>query len=190
MAVYKIVVRFLFLPIITRPNPSLPSPFPLHSCFVAECTSDMVYHQGECLKQCPEGLYNSYNDFLSATSYAEELSGHRNQCIACHYTCRTCVGANDYQCSGCFPDASLYEPRNGETYCYPEMVMSEVVSGKWYFRTFLVTAIALGVLLTMGFFLGFTRRRGYLEFAQLKTIRNIRGIEEDVKNTVYSDSDE
>lgn len=150
----------------------------------------MVLHNGKCVHECPNQFYNSYNDYQLKQDTVEKIHGYTNQCIACHYTCKTCVGSNDYQCSSCFPDAILYIQNDNEFYCYPKILLSDILSGVWYFRTFLVLIIVIILLLGFGLWKIVTRRQQFAQFAHLDTIKHIRDIEKNVKNSVYSDSDE
>lgn len=150
----------------------------------------MVLHDGKCVHACPDQFYNSYNDYQSKQATVEEMLGYVNQCIACHYTCKTCIGSNDYQCSSCFPDAILYTQTNNEYYCYPKILLSDILSGVWYFRTFLVLIALIVLLVGVVIWKIIAKRRKFADFIQLDTIRHIRDIEKNVKNSVYSDSDE
>lgn len=150
-----------------------------------------MLHNNKCVQACPDQFYNSYNDYQSKQGTVEEILGYVNQCIPCHYTCKTCTGSNDYQCSSCFPDALLYTQNPNELYCYPKILVSDVLSGVWYFRTFLVLVFTLLLLTALGLWKMLSRRKKITNFDdQMDTIRHIRDIEKSVKSSVYSDSDE
>lgn len=194
---YKIVVRFLFyfpeLSFILFPFTStcilIFTKLVCKLLLFSECSTNLVLHNNECIDTCPEQYYNSYSDYQSKQGTVEEMK-YVNQCIACHYTCKTCVGSSDYQCSSCFPDALLYTQNPNEFYCYPKILISDVLSSAWYFRTFLVVTAATLLLAGLGLWKMFTKKRKATDFVQMDTIRHIRDIEKNVKNSVYSDSDE
>lgn len=139
------------------------------------------------MRRCPERYYPVYYDYERKPE-AEELSTSLNQCVTCHYTCRDCHGSNDYDCTACFPDALLYRTANSESYCYPRSLVSDVLSEKWYFRVF-VLLCAVGTALLGVLLWKCTRREKMTDVMQMDTLKNIRNIERNVKNTVYSDSE-
>lgn len=156
----------------------------------SECSSDLVLHNDECIEKCPEKFYNSYSDYQTKQGTAEEILKYFNQCIACHYTCKTCIGSSDYQCSSCLPDAVLYKENTNEFYCYPKVLVFKVLSDAWYFRTFIVLIVAIVLIIGLGLWRVFAKKRKLAEYVKIDTIRHIRDIEKNVKNAVYSDSDE
>lgn len=148
----------------------------------------MELNDGLCIPICPERYYSSYFDYKRKPEQAEELELNLNQCLACHYTCRHCNGSNDYECTECFPDAVLFQTSTSEYYCYPSNIVSDVLSEKWYFRMFLILCILLVVLVAFTAWKFFQKKKKR-DFISLDTLKNIRNIERDVKNSVYSDSD-
>ena len=76
------------------------------------CASGLFLSRNKCVTNCPDGTF----PFVSAKS----------SCLKCHYTCRTCVTANN--CSSCFTDAELHRDR-----CYAKELVKEVMDlEKWY----------------------------------------------------------
>lgn len=142
------------------------------------------------MQSCPEKFYNSYNDYQAKQGTVEEILKYVNACLSCHYTCKTCYGSSDYQCKTCYPDALIYTPNTNEFYCYPKVLISDVVADVWYFRTFIVVTIAILLIAALALWKIFVKKRKLAEYVQMDTIRHIRDIEKNVKNSVYSDSDE
>lgn len=60
------------------------------------CADGAHLWRGRCLSECPASSYLPVNE----TSH----------CLACHYSCRTCVGSSDAECTGCHADAQLRSP--------------------------------------------------------------------------------
>ena len=63
------------------------------------CKNGVYLWQGRCLASCPIGSYaehpNLFNGIISEA------------CIPCHYSCLSCAGSSDSQCSSCHADAQL-----------------------------------------------------------------------------------
>ncbi|CAH1965222.1 unnamed protein product [Acanthoscelides obtectus] len=91
-----------------------------------ECDPNEMLYKNTCIQRCKEKFYNSLLDIPGDITGPE-----RNQtCLACHYTCRNCMGSLDSQCTGCYGDAKLYNVSATETYCYPVSLISDVLSEK------------------------------------------------------------
>lgn len=76
------------------------------------------------------------------------MSAH---CFQCYYTCKTCTGSNDNQCSSCYIDAELQITATGEKFCQNKNLIFKVFSSsRWYYILsigFLVNTILIIVLL-------------------------------------------
>lgn len=66
-----------------------------HSFFflLTECIKDMFLVRGRCETKCPVRWYRSLN------------AAGRPICLPCHYTCLTCAGDGDDQCTSCYDEA-------------------------------------------------------------------------------------
>lgn len=113
--------------------PQEPSPVPLHAArapncaqvgadsYCTSCSPPHLLLAGRCVPSCPvEGYYEGRSNSTPA-------------CLACYYTCRTCTGPNDYQCSSCFGDSHLASD-SGRATCHNAGLVDKVVaSSKWYY---------------------------------------------------------
>ncbi|XP_071450401.1 furin-like protease kpc-1 [Hetaerina americana] len=87
-----------------------------------ECSGGLVLREGKCESPCPEQRF-----------YANPT------CLPCHYSCKSCSGPNDYECTECFGDAtpSHYHISNqtaAVSYrCIPSDVFQAMVSERWSF---------------------------------------------------------
>ncbi|XP_054285539.1 furin-like protease 1, isoforms 1/1-X/2 isoform X1 [Macrosteles quadrilineatus] len=100
--------------------------------------------EGFCHRQCPEGFYPE----LPEANIARKSPQTQAFCARCHYSCRSCSGPNDYQCTLCFGDALLVSS-DQETYCYPRSLATAVDISKWYYWT--CVGLGLNILLLLGF---------------------------------------
>jgi len=85
------------------------------------CNPPYLALSGRCVTACP------------AEGYFQGESNRSAACLACYYSCRTCKGPNDYQCTGCYGDADLQKD-NDRGYCHNSGLVSKIVSSsKWYY---------------------------------------------------------
>ena len=95
-------------------------------CF--RCHQNFVLLNGKCVHDCPEQYYKGRNN-------------HQSTCLKCYYSCKTCNGPNDYQCSTCFDDAILEEESHAQTYCHNKSLIDQVLhTSRWYY------ALSIGFL--------------------------------------------
>ncbi|XP_030029259.2 furin-like protease 1 isoform X2 [Manduca sexta] len=156
---------------VTR-APQLP-----HTCL--ECAKGLHLYKGRCYNQCPDGTYASEISWDRSSrrrnlTYFSEGAVMKRQdvnatalealdmepvndtktpltCLPCHYTCATCVGPHDSQCTSCLDDAKLYNVTGTEpkSYCYPNTVLSQIRDAYMYSRMNLA-------LIVVGFVITFT----------------------------------
>jgi len=85
------------------------------------CVPPFLLLSGRCVQTCPpEGYYEGQSNSSTA-------------CLACYYSCRTCTGPNDYQCSACYGDSHLVVEA-GRSQCNNAGMVEKVISSsKWYY---------------------------------------------------------
>ncbi|KAF7267577.1 hypothetical protein GWI33_019215 [Rhynchophorus ferrugineus] len=146
--------------------------------FCLDCYPDFVWHNGSCLLRCPAGFYDSKNDLnpnAERTSYSMP-----NKCIKCHYTCKTCIGSFDYQCTNCFSDAELYSLTQFQNYCYPIQLISEIHSRKWNMISMLLLLFAFIIALIL-IYLCFYLRNNTEGYVNIPTeVDEIRKLESNI----------
>jgi len=77
---------------------------------------------GRCVKECPkEGFYQGVSNNTAA-------------CLDCYYSCQTCSGPNDYECTSCYGDAELDESSSLGKYCHNKTLIFKIFSSsRWYY---------------------------------------------------------
>lgn len=71
-------------------------------------------------------------------------------CLQCYYTCKTCSGPNDYECTSCYGDASIEENSPGHKYCHNAGLVSKIMSSsKWYYVLTLGFMVNLGIVVVL-----------------------------------------
>ncbi|KAE8753066.1 hypothetical protein FOCC_FOCC000411, partial [Frankliniella occidentalis] len=78
----------------------------------SKCAPNLWLWQGQCEEKCPNRTYSTIDP-----------ASHISVCSWCHYSCKYCVGPNDYECSACFGDATLYQMSTAEKFCYPKVLL-------------------------------------------------------------------
>ncbi|CAK1542161.1 unnamed protein product [Leptosia nina] len=140
-----------------------------HRCL--ECAKGLHLYDGRCYLHCPDGTYAG--EILERTSRrrnltvletgpavikrqgdvtaSEALDMEPNNyttpliCLPCHYTCATCVGPHNSQCSSCLDDAQIYNLTDVEPkfYCYPNIVLPQISDANWHYRVNVILSIIL-----------------------------------------------
>lgn len=86
------------------------------------CESGFMSLSGRCVEQCP------------AEGYFVGQENHKQACLQCYYTCKTCNGPSDYQCLECYGDAQLEEESPDFKYCHNKSLINRVFSSsRWYY---------------------------------------------------------
>nr|XP_050854502.1 furin-like protease 1 isoform X5 [Vespula vulgaris] len=103
-----------------------------------ECKSNWYQYEDKCWQECPIGSY----------AITEE-STTRKVCGRCHYSCLTCSGATDGECTTCHSDSNLLT-NFGETQCVLQNLAWRFESTMWfYWLTIFFSINALIVVLAM-----------------------------------------
>ncbi|XP_052120301.1 furin-like protease 1 isoform X2 [Frankliniella occidentalis] len=109
--------------------------------YCLECAPNLWLWQGQCEEKCPNRTYSTIDP-----------ASHISVCSWCHYSCKYCVGPNDYECSACFGDATLYQMSTAEKFCYPKVLLPAMDTAAWYQKTvivFSIVAVLLFVLIAL-----------------------------------------
>ncbi|XP_057655590.1 furin-like protease 1 isoform X2 [Diorhabda carinulata] len=150
-----------------------------------DCFQNFILYKGFCIKLCPRKFYNN---LLEMDTPEQIKSLLKNQtCSPCHYTCLSCKGSLDSDCTECYNDAEIVIPSTTESYCYPVGIVSEVLSEKWYHRVFtmMYVLIILAIIPTLLYLWIRKRRNDNKKKLNYLIAQNIE--RENIKTTAYSD---
>jgi hypothetical protein len=134
-------------------------------------------YDGRCYEHCPAGTYPSEvfdrrtrkrnlteaglvvmkrqgsdepkpTAIEAADMEPESLPGSPYICLQCHYTCATCSGPLNSQCSSCLNDATLVNLTDIEVkfFCYPKTLLPQIESANWHYRLNVALSIVLFVV--------------------------------------------
>lgn len=138
-----------------------------------ECAKGLHLYNDRCYAHCPDSTYASEMSTRSSRrrnlTYFSESTVMKRQggsttaleaidlepglktpltCLPCHYTCATCVGPHNNQCTSCLEDAQLFNLTDTEPklYCYPNSVLSQINDANWHYRLNVALSVVLFVI--------------------------------------------
>ncbi|XP_045511853.1 furin-like protease 1 isoform X1 [Pieris brassicae] len=145
-----------------------------HKCL--ECAKGLHLYDGRCYASCPDGTYageilertsrrrnltileagppviKRQGDNKPTASEALDMEPNINYtspliCLSCHYTCATCVGPHNSQCSSCLDDAQIVNLTDAEPkfYCYPNIILPQLNDANWQYKVNVILSIVLFV---------------------------------------------
>ncbi|XP_022130896.2 furin-like protease 1 isoform X2 [Pieris rapae] len=143
-----------------------------HRCL--ECAKGLHLYDGRCYQTCPDGTYageilertsrrrnltaleagppviKRQGDNKPTASEALDMEPNTNDtapliCLSCHYTCATCVGPHNSQCSSCLDDAQIVNLTDAEPkfYCYPNIILPQLNDANWQYKVNVILSIVL-----------------------------------------------
>ncbi|XP_015787244.1 furin-like protease kpc-1 isoform X2 [Tetranychus urticae] len=111
-----------------------------------ECSDNMVLINGICIDNCPEGYHRP--------KLLIKIGSETVRCSRCHYSCKTCDGPSDSNCTSCFPDAKL----NYKGYCHPSTLVNQLITlERWYSTITVIFVILCFVILILIVYIIFGR---------------------------------
>ncbi|XP_047506418.1 furin-like protease 1 isoform X2 [Pieris napi] len=145
-----------------------------HRCL--ECAKGLHLYDARCYQSCPDGTYageilertsrrrnltvleagppviKRQGDNKPTASEALDMEPNTNYtapliCLSCHYTCATCVGPHNSQCSSCLDDAQIVNLTDAEPkfYCYPNIILPQLTDANWQYKVNVILSIVLFV---------------------------------------------
>ncbi|KZC05583.1 hypothetical protein WN55_04523, partial [Dufourea novaeangliae] len=97
-----------------------------------QCKPNWYHLNGLCVYQCPAKTYGVSDERKSA-------------CVPCHYSCLTCSGPSDTECTSCYEDADLSSVNDFQ--CVLKDLSWTMQSTIWFYRMSILFSINLAVLI-------------------------------------------
>ncbi|XP_066585085.1 furin-like protease 1 isoform X3 [Prorops nasuta] len=147
-----------------------------------ECLRNEYLHDGLCVSRCPEGTY----------ALRDKKKG---ACATCHYSCYSCSGPVDTDCTSCHEDAELLSTGIGMSQCVSSSLTWKIQSSVWFYRlTILFVAnsiLLLGIAACLVYFCYFKKSGTSYAYSKVKyTIDGETGQDTDqLQENALSDSD-
>lgn len=108
-----------------------------------ECPYPQYATWSGCVDKCPESTFPS----PPATSLSQLAGGSSERttlrCEHCHYSCRSCRGPSDDQCTRCFVDADLVDGG----YCQSKVLLARLNAAAVWYKAMTVALMTLCVVI-------------------------------------------
>lgn len=132
-------------------------------CHFPECKLNWYYHDGACVFDCPVGTYG-ISDKTKAV------------CSICHYSCLSCSGSSNTECTSCHEDADL-SSNLYESVCILREYSWTMQSTLWFYRMsiFFGINVAMFVAITTYAIVKYLQRRSSLMHRYSKVCYSING---------------
>ncbi|XP_063990950.1 furin-like protease 1 isoform X1 [Diachasmimorpha longicaudata] len=112
--------------------------FDSHGCLA--CENGFYLHQSKCLVQCPWGTYSIH-------------SQEKNVCAICHYSCMTCYGPSDIECTSCHGDSALVSVNLKDYQCIVKSLEWTIHSTKWFYFTCILLGLVVIIVAIIGIYM-------------------------------------
>lgn len=96
---FNLLFGFLFPSLLISNNPFFTQGIKDLFCF-SVCDGSTYLWEGKCLSSCP------------ASTLATNRTDLSGQCVPCHYSCLSCSGPSDSECTVCHADSQLHSVTN------------------------------------------------------------------------------
>ncbi|KOC61093.1 hypothetical protein WH47_04359, partial [Habropoda laboriosa] len=148
-----------------------------------KCKLNWFHHNGICVYKCPKGTYGILDDTKSV-------------CYACHYSCLTCSGSSDTECTSCHEDAEISSSLN-ESVCILRELSWMMQSTLWFYRMTALFLINVSVFVLVAIYLAvkwYIRNRsslmyGYSKVSDSNNGETHKGMDKLQENGCLSDSE-
>lgn len=119
------------------------------------CDGSTYLWEGKCLSSCP------------ASTLATNRTDLSGQCVPCHYSCLSCSGPSDSECTVCHADSQLHSVTNPgskskpEFYCHPRDLMNQLTGyERWALGIELALAFNVAIVVALVAYLCCSRSSG------------------------------
>ncbi|OAD56175.1 hypothetical protein WN48_03749, partial [Eufriesea mexicana] len=129
-----------------------------------KCKQNWYYHGGVCVYDCPTGTYGVSDETKAV-------------CSGCHYSCLTCSGSSNTECTSCHEDADL-STNLDESVCVLREYSWTMQSTLWFYRMTIFFGINVAVFVAMITYAAvkwYLRRRSSLMYRYSKVCYSING---------------
>ena len=105
--------------------------------FLTVCVSGAYLFEGRCLTSCPDAIHAANGSVLAGEPI--------DVCLPCHYSCVSCTGASDSECTSCHADAQLMSG-----YCRPKELVNQLEGyERWALGIELALALNVAILVAL-----------------------------------------
>nr|XP_012137469.1 PREDICTED: furin-like protease 1, isoform 1-CRR isoform X2 [Megachile rotundata] len=120
-----------------------------------ECKLNWYHHNDVCVYQCPPGTYGISDETKSV-------------CSGCHYTCQTCSGPSNTECTSCHEDADFIANESQCVLSELSWMMQSTLWFYWMTILFVINLICFAILAIYKAVKWYLRKRSSMKFRYSK----------------------
>ncbi|XP_031774947.1 furin-like protease 1, isoforms 1/1-X/2 isoform X2 [Apis florea] len=143
-----------------------------------ECKLNWYYHDGTCVYKCPRGTYGVSDESKAV-------------CSSCHYTCLTCSGPSNTECTSCHEDAEFSSSLD-ESVCILRDLSWTMQSTLWFYGMTILFSINVLLFVVIIVYVGvkwYLRNRNSYRYSKVSSSSNGDAHKDSLQSVYISDSE-
>lgn len=151
---------------------------PNYVCNFSECKPSWYYHDGICVHKCPRGTYGVSDESKAV-------------CSGCHYSCLTCSGPSNTECTSCHEDAEFSSSLD-ESVCILRDLTWTMHSTFWFYRMTILFSTSVLLFIVIIMYVGvkwYLKNRNSYRYSKVYSSSNGDARKDNLQNGYISDSE-
>lgn len=147
-------------------------------CNFSECKLNWYYHDGICVYKCPRGTYGVSDESKAV-------------CSSCHYSCLTCSGPSNTECTSCHEDAEFSSSLD-ESVCIPRDLSWTMHSTLWFYWMTILFSTSVLLFIVIIVYVGvkwYLKNRNSYRYSKVSSSSNGEAHKDSLQNGYVSDSE-
>ncbi|XP_016922804.2 furin-like protease 1 isoform X1 [Apis cerana] len=143
-----------------------------------ECKLNWYYHDGICVYKCPRGTYGVSDESKAV-------------CSSCHYSCLTCSGPSNTECTSCHEDAEFSSSLD-ESVCIPRDLSWTMHSTLWFYWMTILFSTSVLLFIVIIVYVGvkwYLKNRNSYRYSKVSSSSNGEAHKDSLQNGYVSDSE-
>lgn len=143
-----------------------------------ECKPGWYYHDGICVHKCPRGTYGVSDESKAV-------------CSGCHYSCLTCSGPSNTECTSCHEDAEFSSSLD-ESVCILRDLTWTMHSTFWFYRMTILFSTSVLLFIVIIMYVGvkwYLKNRNSYRYSKVYSSSNGDARKDNLQNGYISDSE-
>lgn len=147
-------------------------------CNFSECKLNWYYYDGTCVYKCPRGTYGVSDESKAV-------------CSNCHYSCLTCSGPSNTECTSCHEDAEFSSSLD-ESVCILRDLSWTMHSTLWFYWMTILFSISVLLFIVIIVYVGvkwYLKNRNSYRYSKVSSSNNGDAHKDILQNGYISDSE-
>ncbi|XP_043793748.1 furin-like protease 1 isoform X1 [Apis laboriosa] len=143
-----------------------------------ECKLNWYYYDGTCVYKCPRGTYGVSDESKAV-------------CSNCHYSCLTCSGPSNTECTSCHEDAEFSSSLD-ESVCILRDLSWTMHSTLWFYWMTILFSISVLLFIVIIVYVGvkwYLKNRNSYRYSKVSSSSNGDAHKDSLQNGYISDSE-